>query len=165
MPRPMTVSDSIEIAADPMTIYREVADPAQMGRWSPENRGTVAPSRGALSVGDEFVGRNRRGPARWSTWCTVTAADPGERFAFRVHKIGLGRPLLSAPIATWEYTFAATGAGTTRVTETWYDDRSGWSDAWASRFDRFVTRGKHFHEFHVGNIRRTLERLKTDLER
>lgn len=160
----MSVSDSIVIAADPMAVYREIADPSQMGRWSPENQGTRTPARGALSTGDEFVGRNRRGFARWSTSCTVTAADPGRRFAFRVHRIGLRRPLLAAPIATWEYTFEPTGDGATTVTETWHDDRRGWSDARAARFDRAVTRGKTFHEFQAGNIRRTLARLKSDLE-
>lgn len=159
----MRVSDSIEIAVPPAVVYREVADPAQMGRWSPENRGTHEPSRGPLAVGDEFTGRNRRGNARWSTTCTVTAADPGERFAFRVHRIGPVRPLLRGPIATWEYTFAPTATGT-RVTETWQDDRTGWSDAWVARFDRFVTKGRLFHEFQAGNIRRTLARLKAELE-
>lgn len=163
MSRPLRVSDSIEIVTPPAVVYREVADPAQMGRWSPENRGTHGPSRGPLSVGDQFVGHNRRGFVRWSTRCTVTAAVPGERFAFRVHRIGVGRhPLLRGPIATWEYTFAPTATGT-RVTESWHDDR-GWSDAWAARFDRFVTRGRLFHEFQAGNIARTLARLKADLE-
>ena len=107
----MQVSDSIEIDAHPMTIYRQLADPSRMGRWSPENLGTAAPSRGPLTVGDEFVGSNRRGPGRWSTACTVIAADPGERFAFRVHRIGLRRPLLRGAIATWTYTFEPSARG------------------------------------------------------
>lgn len=160
----MQVSDSIEIDADPMMIYRQLADPSRMGRWSPENLGTAAPSRGPLTVGDEFVGRNRRGPGRWSTACTVIAAEPGERFAFRVDRIGLRRPLLRGAIATWSYTLEPVGAGRSRVTETWQDDRKGWSDAWAARFDRLVTRGSTFAQFQAGNIRRTLERLKADLE-
>lgn len=160
----MEVSDSIEIDADPMMIYRQLADPSRMGRWSPENLGTAAPSCGPLTVGDEFVGRNRRGPGRWSTACTVIAAEPGERFAFRVHRIGLRRPLLRGAIATWSYTLEPVGAGRCRVTETWQDDRTGWSDAWAARFDRLVTRGSTFAQFQAGNIRRTLERLKADLE-
>lgn len=164
MTRPMHVSDSIEVAADPMTIYNEVADPSRMGRWSPENQGTASPGRGSLSVGDEFVGRNRRGFARWSTACTVIAADPGKKFAFRVHQIGLRRPLLRAPIATWTYTFEPAGASSTRVTETWQDDRAGWSDAWAARFDKLVTNGSTFDRFQAKNIKRTLARLKADLE-
>lgn len=164
MSRPMHVSDSIEIDADPVTIYRQVADPSRMGRWSPENLGTAAPSRGPLTVGDEFVGRNRRGPGRWSTACTVIIAEPGMAFAFRVHRIGLCRPLLRGEIATWTYTFEPVGEGRTLVTETWQDDRTGWSDAWASRFDKLVTRGSTFAQFQAGNIRRTLARLKADFE-
>ena len=45
-----------EIAADPQTVYAEIADPDRMGRWSPENVGTGDPARGVLSAGDEFVG-------------------------------------------------------------------------------------------------------------
>lgn len=161
----MHVSDSIEIAAEALTIYREIADPSRMGRWSPENQGTAEPSRGPLTVGDEFVGRNRRGPGRWSTACTVIAAEPGERFAFRVHRIGLRRPLLRGGIATWTYTFAPAREGRTLVTETWQDDRAAWPDALAARFDRLVTRGSTFDRFQAGNIRRTLARLKADLER
>ena len=164
MTRLMHVSDSIEIAADPRTIYNEVADTSQMGRWSPENQGTDSPGRGPLSVGDEFVGRNRRGFARWTTACSVIAADLGEKFAFRVHRIGLRRPLIRGPIATWTYTFEPVSGGGTRVTETWQDDRTGWSDAWAARFDKLVTSGSTFDQFQAKNIKRTLARLKADLE-
>ncbi|MGO2559659.1 MULTISPECIES: SRPBCC family protein [unclassified Brachybacterium] len=164
MSRPLHVSDSVEVAADPMTIYREVADPSQMGRWSPENQGTTEPGHGPLTVGDEFVGRNRRGPGRWSTACTVIAAEPGERFAFRVHRIGVRRPVLRGGIATWTYTFEPADEGRTRVTETWQDDRTRWPDAVAARFDKLVTGGRTFDEFQAGNIRRTLARLKADLE-
>lgn len=160
----MHVSDSIEVAADPITIYNELADTSQMGRWSPENQGTDGPGRGPLSVRDEFVGRNRRGFARWTTACTVIAADPGEKFAFRVHRIGVRRPLFRGAIATWTYTFEPVGDGRTRVTETWQDDRTGWSDAWAARFDKLVTSGSTFDQFQAKNIKRTLARLKADLE-
>ena len=165
MSRPMHVSDSIEVAADPVRIYSEVADPSRMGRWSPENEGTVGPGCGPLAVGDEFVGRNRRGLARWTTACTVIAADPGEKFGFQVNRIGLRRPVVRAPIATWTYTFEPVGDGTTRVTETWQDDRTGWSDAWAARFDKVVTRGSTFDRYQAKNIKRTLARIKADLER
>ncbi len=161
----MHVSDSIEVAADPMRIYNELADPSHMARWSPENEGTDGPGRGPLSVGDEFVGRNRRGFVRWTTTCTVNVADPGEKFAFRVNRIGLRRPVLRTPIATWTYTLEPAGDGITRVTETWQDDRTGWPDAWAARFDKVATSGSTFDRFQAKNIERTLARLKADLER
>ncbi|WP_030761636.1 SRPBCC family protein [Streptomyces sp. NRRL F-2664] len=165
MPRTFSVSDSIIVEADPSTVYQHVSDPALMGRWSPENLGaTPADGPGtATRVGMVFDGRNQRGPFRWTTRCTVTAADPDAVFRFRVHAIGLRRPWLRGPIATWEYRFTAV-AGGTEVTETWTDDRRRWPDAVANAFDRIATRGHTFAEFQRKNIRLTLRNLKSELE-
>lgn len=164
MTRLKTVSDSVVIDVDPQTAYAAVSDITQMGRWSPENLGgEVAGSlAGPVTVGTSFVGRNRRGRAEWVTGCTVTAADPGVRFAFRVHRIGIGTPRVRARIATWDYRFEAVDAGT-RVTETWTDDRP-WPDGVAALFDKAVTGGSTFAQFQAKNIRRTLDRLQTELE-
>ncbi len=163
MPRPMTVSDSTVVSAAPDVIYAQVADPSQMPRWSPENVAGEVPAPGSpLSVGDAFVGTNKRGPARWSTRCVVTAAEPGREFTFEVRQIGLRNPRVSSRIATWSYTFEPVADGT-RVTETWSDNRR-WPDGVAAVFDKFVTRGHHFHEFQQRNIATTLERLKADFD-
>lgn len=163
MTRPMTASDSTVVSAPPDVIYAQVADPSQMPRWSPENVGGEVPAPGSpLSVGDTFVGTNKRGPARWSTRCVVTTADPGREFAFQVRQIGLRNPRLSGRIATWTYTFEPVDGGT-RVTETWTDNRR-WPDGVAAAFDKFVTRGQHFHQFQQRNIATTLKRLKADFE-
>lgn len=160
----MQVRDSIVIAADAHTIYDQVADPSQMGRWSPENRGADVPTPGApATVGTVFVGSNRRGRARWVTRCTVTEAEPGRRFAFDVHQIGPTRPLVTAPIASWSYDFESVEGGT-RVTETWTDNRTKWPDWLAARFDKVVTGGRLFADFQRRNIARTLAQMKTDLE-
>ncbi|MGW7282957.1 SRPBCC family protein [Streptomyces sp. NPDC054844] len=87
----------------------------------------------------------------------------GQRFAFRVHAIGLSRPRLPGPIATWEYRFEPVGDGT-RVTETWTDDRRAWPAFAANAFDRLVISGKTFAEFQVRNIETTLRNLKRELE-
>jgi uncharacterized protein YndB with AHSA1/START domain len=164
MPRTLAVSDCILIQAPPSAIYEQVSNPALMGRWSPENLGaTVHCGTRDAYVGMEFTGHNRRGGLRWTTRCTVTAADPGRRFAFRVHAIGRRRPLVRGRIATWEYRFDAVDGGT-RVTETWRDDRRTWPDALANAFDRLATRGHTFAEFQRGNIRRTLRNLKEWME-
>ena len=106
MRRPLTVSDSTLVSATPDVIYAQVADPSQMPRWSPENVAGDVPAPGSpLSVGDTFVGTNERGPARWSTRCVVTTADPGREFAFEVRQIGLRNPRVRSRIATWSYTF------------------------------------------------------------
>ncbi|MFJ9688028.1 SRPBCC family protein [Streptomyces bacillaris] len=164
MPRTMSVADSIVVGAPPAYVYERLSDPTAMGRWSPENRGaTVRGERRGTYVGMVFEGRNRRGAMGWTTRCTVTAADPGERFAFRVHAIGVRRPRLPGPVATWDYRFDAVDGGTL-VTETWTDDRRSWPDFVAGAFDRVATGGKTFAEFQRGNIRTTLERLRTAVE-
>jgi len=165
MARIFSVSDSVVIDAAPSTIYAQVSNPALMGRWSPENRGaTVHDGRERAYVGMVFDGCNTRGPFSWTTRCTVTAADPGERFAFRVRAIGRKRPLLPGRIATWEYRFQPAAGGGTRVTETWIDDRRAWPDFVAAAFDKAATRGHTFAEFQRRNIRRTLENLKRAIE-
>lgn len=160
----MTVSDSIVIDADPMELYRQVADPSQMGRWSPENTGADATPGTPLEVGASFVGTNRRGRARWSTRCVVTTADPGRRFAFDVRQIGLRKPVLSGAIATWDYTFVPEDGGT-RVTETWTDGRQKWPDQVAAVFDKLATGSKLFSDFQRRNIARTLANLRADFEK
>lgn len=162
--RPMTVTGTIEVDRTPADVYDQVSDPARMGRWSPENLGATVREEGrAAHVGMVFEGHNKRGPIRWTTRCTVLAADPGERFAFRVHAIGRRRRLVPAAIATWEYRFEPAGAGT-RVTETWTDDRRSWPDALAAAFDKVVTRGHTFAAFQRRNIDTTLRNLKRVLE-
>lgn len=164
MARVFTVSDSVTVAVSPEAAYDAVSRPADMGRWSPENLGTTgeAPA-GPAALGTTFVGRNKRGAFRWSTRCTVTAAEPGRRFAFRVHAIGVKRPFLRGPIATWEYAFEPVGDGT-RVTETWTDDRRAWPTFVANAFDRVATSGKTFAAFQKRNIELTLRNLKRELE-
>lgn len=164
MARTFSVSGSIDVEAAPSAVYEQVSNPALMGRWSPENLGaTLSGTDTAAFVGMTFDGHNKRGAFRWTTRCTVTAADPGERFAFRVHAIGIRRPRLRGPIATWEYRFESTGTGT-KVTETWTDDRRTWPDFAANAFDRIATRGYVFAVFQQKNIRTTLRNLKAALD-
>ncbi|WNI27425.1 SRPBCC family protein [Streptomyces sp. ITFR-6] len=164
MTRTMSVSDSTVVSVAPSAVYAQISDPTAMGRWSPENRGAkVLGERREAHVGMVFEGRNKRGRMSWTTRCTVTAADPGERFAFRVHAIGARRPVLPGAIATWEYRFEEVDGGTL-VTETWTDDRRRWPDFLANAFDRAATRGHTFADFQRGNIRTTLQRLKGALE-
>ncbi len=168
MARIMTVSDTVDIEADADVLYSLVSDPTRMGDWSPENRGATVlnPAHdGAAFVGMLFEGRNKRGRASWVTRCTVTAADPGRRFAFTVHTIGVRKPRLRGANASWEYTFERIAPGRTTVTETWRDDRTSWPDPLVAVFDRIATSGKTFSEFQRANIRKTLEALKRATER
>ncbi len=163
MGRTLTVHDSVVVDADPMTVYRLVADPSQMPRWSPENTGADVPEPGSpAAVGTTFVGTNKRGPARWQTRCRVTASDPGKRFAFDVFQFGPSVLMLRFRIATWDYEFEAVEGGT-KVTETWTDGRR-WPDAMVMVVDRVATGGQTFADFQRRNIAKTLANLKTDLE-
>jgi uncharacterized protein YndB with AHSA1/START domain len=112
-----TVSVTRDVAAPPQVVWELVSDVTRMGEWSPETTG--ARWRGGAdgpAVGARFSGSNRIGWRRWSTPCTVTAADPGRRFAFDV---GVG----PVAVATWAYDIEPTDAGC-RVTETWVDRRA-----------------------------------------
>lgn len=164
MTRTFTVSRSILVEAPPLAVYEQVSRPGLMGRWSPENLGATVPGGEVPAhAGLVFEGHNKRGAFRWTTRCTVTEADPGRCFAFRVHAIGLKRPRLRAPIATWEYRFEDKD-GATEVTETWTDDRRSWPTFVANTFDRLATGGHTFAAFQVRNIDKTLKNLKRELE-
>ena len=169
MARIKEVSDDVIIAVDPSIAYENVSDVTQMPRWSPENTGaeidaSETPQASAKAyVGMTFVGSNARSGFRWHTRCEVTEADPGRKFTFRVREYGFGKPILKVPVATWSYSFEPVEGGC-KVTETWTDDRR-WPDAVAAVFDRIVTGKPGFAQFQQGNIRRTLEGLKAELER
>src|ERR1043165_3975104 len=105
------VSEEIDIAAEPRTVYDAVSDIKRMARWSPE---CFAVWR--YAGGRRFVGWNHRGAFVWFTTCRVTTDDPAREYAFDVTTFGM-------PGSRWGYRFAATGAGT-RVTEYWEDRRS-----------------------------------------
>jgi Polyketide cyclase / dehydrase and lipid transport len=99
-----------------------------------------------------FKGHNRNGVFRWSTTCTVTAADPGRAFAFDVRYLGV-------PVAHWRYDIVAQGGGC-RVTERTWDRRPGWfrKAGWIGTGvrDRGAANAEH--------IKLTLQRLKDKAE-
>lgn len=160
MNREFSVSASAVVNADADTLYAAISDPTQMGQWSPENLGAlVQDPRGGAYVGMVFDGKNKRGRAQWVTRCTVTAAELGKTFEFRVHAIGLKTPRLKGANATWRYDFEPVPGGT-KVTETWTDDRTAWPDALALVFDKIATRGKTFPQFQRRNIAKTLDNLQ-----
>ena len=111
------VSERIEAPAS--VVYDMVSDLPRMGEWSPENTGGSWRGGTGPMVGATFRGRNKSGFRRWRTVVTVTAADPGARFAFDVH-------FAAVPISRWEYVFAASDDGSCVVTERWTDRRPTW---------------------------------------
>ena len=113
-------SVTAHIAAPPEAVYDLVADLPRMGEWSPECT-SVAWRGGATAAapGVRFRGRNRNGVRRWSTTCTVVAAERGKELAWDVKAPG------GFPVARWRYTFAPSPDGGCEVTES-TEDRRGW---------------------------------------
>lgn len=98
---------SLRIEATPEDLYDLVADPAAMGRLSPEcTGGRWLDGATGPAVGARFKGTNRRGWARWSTTNTVVVAERGREFAFETRQSGM----------RWSYRFEPDGAATV-VTE------------------------------------------------
>lgn len=151
------VEESIDIAAPPQEVYDTIIDVARWGRFSPECTGaTVVHGDGPLRVGSRFSGHNRRGRVRrWTTHCTVTAAEPGRTFAFDSAAIGLA-------IASWSYQLEPIDGGSgTRLTEIWHDNRGRLMRTIAVCVSGIRDRGTHNrHSMQV-----TLQRLKSHLER
>lgn len=109
MPEP-TAQSSIEIAASPGLVYELVSDVPNLPNWAAEtDRCTWLGDADRTVVGARFRGRNKHKRRVWATTCTVTAADPGKRFAFKVHVAGF-------PSALWRYDIEPTADGC-KVTE------------------------------------------------
>ena len=137
------------IAAPADALYALVSDITRTGEWSPENIGGRWLGRATASaVGVRFRGSNRRGFRRWTTTCTVVAADPGRRFSFDVALAGI-------TVARWTYDFAPDGGGTL-VTETWNDRRPRWFAAMADPVMGIPDLRAHNEK----NMRTTLENLR-----
>ncbi len=108
-PAPLAVSVTKVIDAPATVLYDLISDVTAMPTFSPE---TVAVKwmGGATGpvVGAKFKGTNKMGTSKWSTKPTITAADRGTRFSFKVPG-GAG--------AEWTYAFSTDAHGRTVVTE------------------------------------------------
>lgn len=106
---PIALSVSRTIAAPADQLYDLITDVTRMGEWSPETVSAdwLGGAHGP-AVGVKFSGTNKAGPNTWTTKPTITEADRGRVFAFKV-------PGRSGPV--WRYEFEANDDGTTRVTE------------------------------------------------
>jgi uncharacterized protein YndB with AHSA1/START domain len=96
----------MHIEAPPEKVYALVSDVTRMGEWSPETYG-AAWIDGATgpAPGSRFRGRNKQSWMKWSTKCTVTAAEPGKEFTFVV-----GNP--DKPQTRWSYRMGPSNGGT-----------------------------------------------------
>lgn len=149
---PASAEATVTIAADPATVYALITDLPTLAELGEEADEMAWQKGGSCAPGSTFKGRNSNGGRRWTTTCTVTAAEPGRTFAFDVKS-------LVVPVAHWRYDIAAADGGCT-VTERTWDRRPGWFKGIAGRAtgvsDRTSANAEH--------IRLTLERLKVKAE-
>jgi uncharacterized protein YndB with AHSA1/START domain len=105
-----TAELAIEVAAPPAEVWSVVADITRIPEWSPVcHRCEWIEGSSAAVVGARFRGHNKLNGARWSRDCVVTAAEPGEVFAFSTSFKG-------QESTRWRYGMEPTPGGT-RVTE------------------------------------------------
>lgn len=105
-----TAERSIDVQAAPDDVWRVVSDVTRTHEWSPVcHRSEWLGDATGPAVGARFRGHNKLNGARWHRDCEVTAADPGEVFAFST--LFKGRES-----TRWRYRLEPTATGT-RVTE------------------------------------------------
>jgi hypothetical protein len=150
---PRTVRVEQSVGTTPEAAWELIADITRMGDWSPETTSAewVAGSNGP-AVGARFKGTNQKGSKKWRLDCTVTACEPGKRFAFDV-KAGPFK------VAGWTYDFAPTDSGCL-VTELWEDHR-GALMTWVSPV---ITGTKDRAKRNQETMTVTLQRLAAGLE-
>lgn len=148
-------STSIGVAASPDQVWAMVSDVTRIGEWSPETVSAEwADGATGPAVGARFKGRNkRRGP--WSTTCTITAAEPGKRFAFDV---GRGQ-------TRWAYDLAPAASGDgCQVTESFEIVKvPGPIGRWSTKLGTGVTWAEREGDL-VRGMEETLRRLKAAAE-
>jgi len=107
---------SRDIAASPQAVYDAISDISRMGEWSPEcHQCEWLDDATSAVVGARFDGHNRNEGNEWTTQGTVSAADPGRKFAFDCS-------VRDFHYATWSYEIEEIETGS-RVTEIWDDYR------------------------------------------
>ena len=113
----MHAEASLHIDAPPERVWRMVSDVTRMGQWSPAcYRCEWLDGATGAEVGARFRGYNRRGLARWSTVCEVTASEPGREFEFKVVDGTFSIGYRNRELTRWRYIFEPDGIGT-KVTE------------------------------------------------
>ena len=103
---------TVEVAADPDTVYALVSDIGRMGEWSPEAVGGDWLDGGTGQAGDRFEGHNRSGEREWTRECVVARAEPGQDFTFVVGSV-------EANCTWWSYEMEPSTTGT-KLTERWW---------------------------------------------
>lgn len=86
-------------------VWPVISDLARIGEWSPECRGVVwLDGASGPGPGARFVGRNRWGPVRWRTTCTVVRWEPGRALAYDARHV-------TGACTRWTFELTPDGAG------------------------------------------------------
>lgn len=142
---------TVHIDAAPQRVWDLITDVTQMGRWSPECTGGRWTRGSGPEPGARFVGTNRHGFMRWSTHCTVAAAEPGEHFAFDV----------SESRTRWGYRLRAKDGGTELTEYRCSLGSSPWYVRWVAQVGLL---GCERETLMVEGMRQTLQAIKTAAE-
>ena len=109
-----SITRSVEVAADPLTVWAMISDLPRMGEFSPENvGGQWANGSTGPAVGARFRGTNQNGAKEWWTRVRVAVCAPGRQFTFDV------RTPFGVRVSRWEYVLTPTATGCV-LTENWY---------------------------------------------
>ncbi|MBI3214253.1 MAG: SRPBCC family protein [Mycobacterium sp.] len=145
-------SADITINASPQTVYGLITDLPTLAELAEETTAMTWHKGDSVRPGAVFKGANRNGKKTWTTTCTITAATPGEVFAFDVHSARV-------PVAHWRYDIVAADGGC-RVTESTWDNRPGWF----AKIAGFATGVHDRLSVNAEHIDATLRRLKARAE-
>jgi uncharacterized protein YndB with AHSA1/START domain len=150
-----TTELAIDIDAPPDDVWRVATDITRIPEWSPVcHRCEWTDGAQEPSVGARFRGHNKLNGARWSRDCVVTAAVPGEVFAFSTSFKG-------QESTRWRYRFEPTGSGT-RVSEAY---QVVMVPRWVRAMRRLPGASAKTERDTQQNIETSLDRLKGIVER
>ncbi|MDP9117600.1 MAG: SRPBCC family protein [Actinomycetota bacterium] len=147
------VHDSVAVDAPADVVWDLISDITRMPEWSPElTRATWLKGARAPVVGAKFKGRNGNKGRTWSTICTVTAAETGRLFSYRVTSFGL-------PVADWIYEIRPHASGCA-LTESTIDRRGALVRTLGGPVTGVHDRASH----NLDGIRKTLASIKAVAE-
>ncbi|HEY8546770.1 MAG TPA: SRPBCC family protein [Acidimicrobiales bacterium] len=155
---PAADTASVHVAAPPQAVWEVVSHPERLPEWSPECTGIRwYGARKGAEVGAKFLGFNRKGRLRWLTRNRVEVVEPGKAFGW----------LTIDNRTRWTYRIDPAGDGddagsTVTLSRELPEQRPALAKFLVQRF----MGGVDAHDAHMRqNIRQSLERLKTVIER